>query len=319
MRAAFAVMVLGAALAEAKSPIARPYQGSVLARRIDRDAAGLIAKFAEGAKKAEVQPQLEAVLKGLGTGAPTVGFVKTDKGPLAAIYPSEATTVEQLLALATAVSQVSGVEAVWAYLHPGGDELALEAWWKFQKGTRVDEDLFEWREDVTYTKYLRRSVEAREWQKRKWGKYPLAELARTLGLPGRDALERPRAMLELATAPWPRDVGENLVHVYVFWADGMLLEVRQESERLKVSMSRVVEDAVRAVHAMNKLGESPKLETRAPYDSAGEQQDSLTRTKELGLFLTRETFDRLEEQDHDFSLLTADVWRIAHPYKKAKE
>jgi hypothetical protein len=81
----------------------------------------------------------------------------------------------------------------------------------------------------------------------------LSDLARALGLPGRDALEH-HGGLTWETGQFPLDAGEDLARVQVFLPTGVALEVLQESERSKYSPSRLLADALGKLKEDKLLG-----------------------------------------------------------------
>ena len=152
---------------------------------------------------------------------------------------------------------------------------------------------------------------------KKWPSWPLAELAITVGVPGRDFLERPSGLLDLARDGFPRDVGENLVLVRVQLPDATLLEIRQLAEKQQASTSKEIQAALDAAVAEQALGLQVPISQRAPWDLEMPQAEKAP-LRPLDLFITRDIFDQLsalaEKDNVSLSVLVELAWRQAHPF-----
>ncbi len=312
------VLVLGA------RPVAAPLRGSLEQRVVTEDAVGVLVRFL-GVTKSEAQDGLDAVVKAqAGSGELQIGFVKTQASSLAVLYfvGQKQVTLARLRTLAAACSQIKGAKSAYLFLHPGprNPELETEAVWTFEAGKPVVEKRIAFRDDDSYMQWVRRKISRSELDEKMWPTWPLSELSLALGLPGRDFLERPFGMLDLATYGFPRDVGENLVLVQVYLPDPTLLEIRQLAEKQSASPSKVVQDALMSVDKEQKLGAQVPTSGRAPWDEAMPQSEKLT-PRAFELFLTRDLFNKLDARASDetvsLSKLVEYAWRQAHPFAKS--
>jgi hypothetical protein len=310
------------ALVVSARPVAAPVRGSVDAMNVTHDAAGVLVRFL-GVPKAKAQ----AGLDGLAAQWPglRIGFVKTQASSVAAVYVTEGTvTVQRLKDLAAACSKLEGAKNAAAFIHPGprNDALELEAFWEFEKGVLAREKRLAWRDDATYAAWVRKKKTTGELTAAMWPTWPLSELAVSLGIPGRDFLERPMAVLDLAVDGYPRDVGDNLVRVVVALPDATLLEVRQLAETRGVSWSKVMQDALERTDSEQKLGAEVPAGGQAPWEGDGPHA-AKSPPREVVLFFTRALFDKLDAQAGDESVSFSKVvelgWRQAHLYVDPKK
>ena len=325
MRLLAAVLVLALPSFAAK-PVARAVRGSLDGLVVTSDSTGVVVRFLN-VSKAEAQQGLDAVAKQLKlSGGLRIGFVKTQQSSLAALYftgPGPL-TVARLKDLAAACSQLKGATAAYAFVHPGprNDELEDEAVWTFERGQLSKEQRISFRDDAAWVEWARKRLTAAELDAKKWPGWPLSALAVSLGLPGRDCLERPQAILELATSGFPRDVGENLVLTVVYLPEATLLEIRQLAETRATSPSKLVQDALSSVDKEEKLGAQVPTSGRAPWDEEMPHADK-SPPRPLELFLTREIFNKLDARAADetasFSKLVEYAWRQANPFVEPKK
>lgn len=311
-----------AAVTMSARPVATPVRGSLDATTVTDDATGVLVRFL-GVSKAKAQEGLDAVaakVPGL-----RIGFVKTQASSVAAVYLSAGTvTVQRLKDLAAECSKLEGAKNAAAFLYPGprNHALEVEAYWEYERGTLTKEKRLAWRDDETYLSWVRKRATTAELEAKKWPAWPLSELAVGLGIPGRDFLERPFAVLELAADGYPRDVGENLVHVRVVLPDATLLEIRQCAETRGASWSKVVQDALERTDEEQKLGAEVPVAGRAPWDEEGVHA-AKSPPREVSLFLTRALVDKLDAQAGDasisFSKAVENSWRQANPYVDPKK
>ena len=217
-----------------------------------------------------------------------------------------------------------GAKSASAFVHPwpGAEPLDFEAWWRFEGGGETAQRRLAFRENEDWALLLRRKISAAQLAEKKWPSWPLSELCVALGLPGRDFVERPQALLDLASWEFPRDVGANQVLTVAYLPDATVLEIRQLAEASKASASRMVEDAVLATDKASKLGESPDAAELAPWD---EEAPGVTRAplRELPLFFSRAVWERLEVKTGDDAVseshLIETAWRIQHPYSSKRK
>lgn len=306
----------------AARPVGTPVRGSLDALSVTHDSSGVLVRFL-GVPKATAQEGLDGVARtwpGL-----RVGFVKTQASSVAAVYvTSGRLTVSGLKDVAAACSRLKGAQSAYAFLHPGprNHELEAEAVWEYQGGALTKEKRIAWRDDETWMAWVRKRATTAELEAKKWPRWPLSELAVTLGLPGRDFLVRPLGVLELAADGFPRDVGENLVRVTVTLPDATLLEIRQLSETTGSSPSRVVHDALDRTDREQKLGAQVEAGARAPWEDEGPHADK-SPPREVALFFTRALFDKLDAQAGgeavSFSKVVEYAWRQAHPFVDPKK
>jgi|GEM_PF-2841444 len=310
----------------AAKPVAHTERGSLDGRVVSMDSFGVVVRFL-GVSKAEAQTGLDAVAKKHPRLAPlSIGFIRTQASSLAAISLLDVKphTVAELKALAADCAQLKGVAAGYVYLYPGPNDetLETEAVWTYENGKAPREQRLAFRDDPTYVEWLRRRATTAELEAKKWPSWPLSQLVIATGLPGRHALEVPFELGDLAVDGFPRDVGENLVRVRLYLPDATLLEIRQQAEKLKVSPSKVVHDALSAAEAEQKLGAEVPTSGRAPWDEAMPQADKVV-LKPLALFFTRAIYDVLDARTEGETVtllkLVEDAWRHAHPHQSEKK
>ena len=197
------------------------------------------------------------------------------------------------------------------------DALEVEAWWRFEAGVAVTEKRLAFRDDDGWVQWNRRRLTPQQLELKKWPSWPLSELAIALGLPGRDFLQRPLGLLDLSSWEFPSDVGANLKLAFVSLPDATALEIRQQAETTRASTSKVVEDAIVAAETASVLGEPAPQADRAPWDE-DMPAAAKTSSRELPLFLTHQTWDRIEAKADSESLSDARVveyaWRREHPF-----
>lgn len=325
-------MTLGGLLlclpALAGKPVAKPVRGGLDERVVTKDVAGVLVQF-DGATKTDAEGELDAAAKKLKlVGGLRVGFFKTDKATLAAVYvvAPGTVTVKGLKEVAAECSRMAHAKAAWAFLHPGATdtELEVEGWWRFEAGQPVAQKRLAFRDDDSWVQWNRRRLSDADFQLKKWPGWPLSELAIALGLPGRDFLERTLALLDLSTWDFPRDVGANQVIERVYLPAATLLELRQHSETTHASVSKLVEDAIIAADGAGELGVAPQAADRAPWDDEM-PESTKSPPRELALFLTQEVWGRVDAKMQALSVseskLVEYAWRREHPWsakKKAK-
>lgn len=306
----------------AARPVAKPVRGSLDALQVKDDGAGVLVRFL-GVSKSKAQEGLDRVAQsnpGL-----RIGFVRTQASSIAALYATQGSvTLQRLKDLAAACSRLDGATSAYVFLHPGprNHELEAESYWEYVGGALKRENRIAWRDDETWMSWVRKRTTTAELEAKKWPGWPLSDLAVQLGIPGRDFLVRPQAMLELAEAPWPRDVGPNLVLTVVSLPDATVLEMRQLSETRNVSVSKVVHDALAKTDEEQKLGVQIESAGRAPWEDDGPHADK-SPPREIELFLTRALFDKLDAQaeaeSSSFSKMVERAWRQAHPFVDPKK
>lgn len=310
----------------AAKPVARIERGGLDGRVVSKDAFGVIVRFLN-VSKADAQRQLdEAAAKHPRLAPLSIGFIKTQASSLAAIsmLNLRPTTVGELKALAADCAQLKGVAASYVFLYPGSNDetLETEAVWTFEPGKPVREQRFAFRDDPTYVEWVRRRASTAQLEAKKWQTWPLSQLVVATGLPGRQVLEVPFELNDLALSNFPRDVGENLVRVQLYLPDATLLEIRQEGEKRKCSTSKVVQDALTVAETEQKLGAEVPTSGRAPWDEAGAQADKAV-LKPFDIYLTRPLYDVLDARSEDDTVtllkLVEDAWRHAHPFASAKK
>lgn len=310
---AFVLALALATPALAAKPVARPLRGSLDALVVTDDSTGVLVRFLS-VSRAQAQAGLDAIAP---PGGWRVGFLKTPQSSIAAIYLTAGeVTVARLRELAAACSQLKGAVAAYAFLHPAArnQDLEAEAVWTYEAGQLKKEQRLAWRDNEAWGQWARKRLQRAELDARKWPGWPLSELAVSLGIPGRDFLERPMALLELAAAGFPRDVGQNLVLTTVYVPEATLLEIRQLAETQHASESKVVQDTF----ATEKLSLPVDAASRAPWDDADKAS-----MRELPLFLTRDVFNAVDtravEEVKTFSKVVEHAWRQAHPFVAPKK
>jgi hypothetical protein len=325
MRALLALLLV-APLALAARPVAAPMRGSLDDRGVFEDAAGVVVEF-DNVSKAEAQQRLDALVRQRRlSGALRVGFFKTDRASLAAIYflANRTVTLKSLKELAAACAQMEGTKQAWAFLHPGprDETLEVEAYWRYRRGEQPEEKRLAFRDDEAWVQALRQQISPHRLESKKWPGWPLSQMAMTLGIPGRDFLERPWALLDLAIWNFPRDVGANQVLTTVFLPDATALEIRQQAEKEHASVSKLVQEAVIATSTAEKLGIAANIADRAPWDEEMPNAGKGTE-RELPLFLTLEVWGLLDDAATKESLSGSKIveyaWRVQHPFVDPKK
>jgi hypothetical protein len=319
--ASFVLAVLLAGAALAARPMGKPVRGGLDDKAVTADSVGVLVRF-EAGTKAEAQAGLDAIAKAQRLeGGLRVGFFKTQIAPLAVIYLSRAPVLlKHVKQVAEACSRMAGVKAAFVFLHPGpsNDELEVEGWWRYEAGALVAEKRLAFRDDDAWVQWTRRRLSEDELAMKQWQSWPLSELALSLGLPGRDFLERPRALLDLATLEVPHDLGSNQLLLWIYLPEATVLEIRQLAEASKQSASRLVETAVITADAAKQLGELAPMGDRAPWD-AEMPGESKAAPRELAVFMTREVWTKVEAATASETLNASKVieyaWRQSHPYK----
>lgn len=244
-----------ALLLAARPAVQAPFRGEVESLDFNGHSSGVLATFDEGTPVAKGKAAVDAC------GAPVsgrvgarAGFLKTAAAQLAVVHVAEPATARAVFALATCLSKQDGVKETHAYFHPRPDSgVEVEAWWRFAQGVRLERKAFAWRDDPDYARYVRRALTRADFVEHQWASYPLSELAKKLGLPGRAALEQHNALM-WETGDFPSDAGEDLARTVVYLPRGVALEVLQDSERSKTSVSKLLADALAAAQKARALG-----------------------------------------------------------------
>jgi hypothetical protein len=244
-----------ALLLSARPAVQGPFRGEVEALDFNGHSSGVLATFQDGAPLAKGKAAVDAC------GAPVsgrvgarAGFLKTPVAQLAVVHVAEPATARAVFALATCLSKQDGVKETHAYFHPRLDSgVEVEAWWRFAQGVKLERKAFAWRDDPDYARYVRRAITRAEYVEHQWASYPLSELAKKLGLPGRAALEQHNALM-WESGDFPADAGEDLARTVVYLPRGLALEALQESERSKVSVSKLLGDALAEAQKAKALG-----------------------------------------------------------------
>jgi hypothetical protein len=324
LRAAVAALVLFALPASSARPVARPERGSLDDRSVTNDSVGVLVRFL-GVSKEEAQSGIDALEKQSRAklGTLRVGFVKTKAASLAVVYSTSGLklSLERFKELAASCSKLKGARAAYVFLHPGPlhQDLEVEGYWTYENGQLVSERRLSFRDDESYLQWVRKRLTTAELNVKKWASWPLSELTLAVGLPGRDFLERPYGVLELATSGFPRDVGENLVLTVVYLPEATLLEIRQLAEKENASPSKVVQDALVLADGEQKLGAQVPTSGRAPWDEEMPQAEKAV-LRRLEVFLTSEVFDKLDARVVDETVTLSKIveyaWRQAHPFAK---
>ncbi len=292
---------------------------------VSKDAVGVLVRFL-GISKTDAQARLDAVAEQQQlSGALRIGFLKTQASSLAIVYVvgPGALTLSRLKGLAAACSAIAGATAAYAYFYPGLRNSALEAegYWHYEAGRLVTEKQLAFRDDRFFVQWTQKQISRAELSGKKWPHWPLSELTRALGLPGRDFLERPLGLLEVAASGFPRDVGENLVLSEVHLPVATLFEIRQSAERENASLSKVVQDALVAAEADEKFG--AQLSVSGGAESEEPSHDFEKGWRPLELFLTRPWFNKLdgrsEGSQSNLSMQIEAAWRQAHPLDVPKK
>ncbi len=315
------LLLLLALPAWAARPVARPLKGPLEKWEVSRDSFGVVLTFAPDSKKQAAQQVVEALAHGGGfqPGQLQAAFLKTPKARLVALLVTRpGFTIGKLMDLARDASAENGVGDAYAFFHPGptDEDIELEAFWHYKNGELADASRQNFRDATEYVAWVRRrgSEQALERAAQSW---PLAKLALQLGIPGRDPFVHPWGLEDWAVSGWPTDVGDDLVRLPVQVPDALAMEIRQQAELRKVSVSKAVRDALAAASTEGKLGEQPGSEVRAPYDEGGKEA-ARAAPKELVLYLDRDTYWALEGAAETHSLSPGHVvqyaWRRGHAF-----
>ena len=294
----------------ARPAVQAPFRGEVEGLAFQGHSTGVIATFAEGSKVAVGKAAVDACSPPVSGGEPArAGFVRTPAAKLAIVHPPEPVTARALLGLAVCLSKQHGVDEANAFFFPKADSgVEVEAVWRYKQGVRLDRAVLSFRDDPLYVRYARRTVSRSEYYAAQWLNHPLSELAKKLGLPGREALERHTALLwEGADAP--ADAGVALARVTVFLPTGAALEVLQEAEATKVSPSKLLGEALA----------DGQNEKKADKEKAVDP-DPREKERGLAIWLPRPVLATAETQgDADGESLSAIVskaWQRRHDAKK---
>lgn len=319
----FAVLCLVAVPALAAHPVARPMKGPLEKLDVQRDSTGVVLTFGADAKKEQTHQLLDALstTHGFQAGQLQAAFLKTPKvRAVALLVAKPGFTIGKLLELARDASLENSVTGAWAFFHPGptDEDVELEQYWHYEHGELADSAKQNFRDSAEYLTWVRRrgSEQALERAEQEW---PLAKLAKTLGVPGRDAFVRPWGLMDWAQTGWPTDAGDDLVRMPVQLPDAMSMEIRQAAELSKASPSKLIRDALAADSTAGKLGESPAKDSLAPYDEGG-ADSAKVRSKELVLYVDRDTYwnvqSAAESKSESFGKLVQYAWRRLHPFKR---
>lgn len=251
----------------AARPAVQPaFRGEVEALPFAGHGTGVLATFEPGTPVARGKAAVDACAAPVsGKENARAAFLKTRAAQLLAVLPPEPVTSKALLALAACLSKQGGVKEAHAWFYPRPDSgVEVEAVWRFQQGVRLDRVAFAFRDDPEYARFARRAIGRAELVARQWKEWPLGDLARKLGLPGRAALELPWGLLA-ERGDFPADAGEDLARTEVFLPTGVALELLQEAEAKKVSASRLMADALAPIEQDKKLGfdDAPEVPAKA--------------------------------------------------------
>jgi hypothetical protein len=253
---------LALALVLSARPVQPAFRGELESLDFTGHVTGVVATFAENTPVATGKAAIDACAPGAsGQATVSAAFLHTPKAKLAAILPPVPATAKSVLALANCLSKQKGVAESHAWFFPRAESgVEVEGVWRFRDGARVERTLRAFRDDPTYVKFVRRTVTRPEYFEHVWKEpFPLSELARTLGLGGRESLERQGALL-WEGAEWPTDAGDNLARVQLFLPKGTALSLLQEAETSHHSTSKLVAEALLAAKeakALNQAGEDP--------------------------------------------------------------
>jgi hypothetical protein len=321
MRVVLLVLLLGLP-ALAAHPVAKPLKGPLEKWDTQRDSTGVVLTFAPTAKKESTQQLLDSLARGQGfqPGQLQAAFLKTPKvRAVALLVARPGFTIGKLFELAKDASKEDGVDAAWAFFHPGptDEDIELEGYWRYEKGELTEEKRQNFRDVTEYMAWVRRrgSEQALARAEQTW---PLAKLAEALGVPGRDAFVRPWGLMDWAQSGWPTDAGDDLVRLPVQIPDAMSMEIRQQAELSKASPSKLIHDALNAASTDGRLGEAPAADWLAPYDEGGKDAAKV-RSKELVLYVDRDTYWTVqaaaESRSESFGKVVQYAWRRLHPFK----
>lgn len=297
----------------AVKPVQAPFRAELETLDWAGHSTGVVATFEGEPSRARGEAALDACIpwaSGRVTGR--AGFLKTKVARLLVAHPVEPASARAVLALASCLSKQDGVKEAHAWFFPGADSgLEVEASWRFQQGVRLSRQLRAYRDDPEYTAYARRKLARAEWVAHLWKGYPLSELARALGLPGREALERHGALMWEGAAA-PDDAGEDLVRVVIYLPTGAALQVLQRAEAKKVSASSLLGGALAAAQKDGKLG-SGELPASEPT----------SKERALTVWLPRPALAAAEAvsdaRGESLSVLVAKAWHRAEDGGKKKD
>ena len=239
----------------ARPAVQAPFRGDVESLDFGGHSTGVLVTFADGTALAKGKAAIDACAAPVsGRVSARAGFLKTPLAQLAVVHPSEPATARAVLGLASCLSKQGGVKETNAYFFPRVDSgVEVEAVWRYQQGVKLERKAFPWRDDPEYTRFVRRATTRAEYVAHQWSAYPLSDLAKKLGLPGRAVLEQHGALM-WEDGDYPRDAGEDLARTMVYLPTGVALEVLQDSERSKVSVSKLLADALLAAQKAKALG-----------------------------------------------------------------
>ncbi len=311
------------ALALAAKPVARQYKGPLDGLDVREQSTGVLARFS-APDRAAAERTLSTLSSAMGLDdVIRVSFIRTATGPLAAI---ELDVAEHKLffgrytELARRLSAADGVETTWAFIAPGArdDTLEQEAVYQFERGAPAGEQRALYRDDPAYLVYVRKRSSAAAWHKARWPGYPLSNLAKQAGLPGRSCLDLPWQLQALAAQAWPTDAGENLVFTQVDLPGGMASEIQQAALKEQRSASGLVAQALESARLAKELGDRPSHDRYASYDEGQPDADKHAR-RSLTLYLPEPELDAAEDAGGAEALSLSRVvqyaWRRAHPVK----
>jgi hypothetical protein len=304
--------------------VARPMKVPLEKWGVERDSFGVVLTFAPGTTRATAQQVVDALAHGGGFKAgqlQAVFFHTPQARAVGVLFSRPGFTVGKGLELARDASAENGVRDAYAFFHPGptDEDVELEAWWRYQLGELKETRQQNFRDSTEYVTWVRRhgSEQALARAELAW---PLTKLAHALGIPGRDALVQPWALLDWAEGGWPNDVGDDLVRLSVEVPGEMAMEMRQQAELGHVSPSKLVRDALNAASTDGHLGDPPSSDVLAPYDEGAKPSaKGKSAPREQVVFLDRDTFFAVqtaaESASESFGKLVEYAWRRAHPFK----
>jgi hypothetical protein len=295
--------------------------------RLSDEVSGVLLQVSgETPAKSEVRAMLDDYfLKQLKAqpGAATYAFFKTEKGHFVAVSPNDqlAPTMKGLNTIALALSKKPEVQQVVTWLHPGAKNVTLEneVVWRFVSGKKQGSKLFRWRDDPAYFDWIDGNLTDTQMALRRATGYPLTELAAELGIPGRWFFEYPNELFNLADGEWPRDVGANLAMISLYLPAATVVEMQQHAETSKLSVSKVLQQALAKAEETKELGREPTQSQKAPWDDAN-SSSSKVKTRRADFFLERRLFGEANQVAIDDNVSLTYVfswaWRRAHPFSK---
>jgi hypothetical protein len=302
-------MKLLLALVLVARPVQAPFRGEVESLDFAGHSTGVLASFEPGTKAAQGKAAIDACTPAAsGRVTVTAAFLRTTAAQLAVVLPPQPATARALLALAACLSKQAGVKETHAWFFPAGDSgVEVEAVWRYQQGVKLDRAVLSFRDDVLYPRFVRRAVTRAELVQHQWSsEWPLTRLAKKLALPGRDALERPAALMWEGLEA-PADAGEDLARAMVFLDKRTAIALMQEAEVTRSSPSRLVTEALRNAQQAKALGE-------------GGDEEPATQGRGFQLFLPRPLIAEVEAfcdaKGESFSTVVQKAWAHAHGEKK---